>query len=418
MEDWDDDEVVVCFDNDEDDNDIEIVSLLGTSTGRASTSEAREKPHNRRFNPVFVGLLIVALIFGVRMRQLSSSSPEAPIVAKNETHNTKEDAPPYHTESTDAETIGSFRLYTGNDRVDTAYQLAMDELRQNIAHADGSSYFIAGSGWDQLWTRDTAYAIELAGGLVRPEVSRHSLATCTEEWNGKTVWYQDRCGHFGGWPNLTDAIVGARGAWHLYLFTGNSTFLEWAYETTVNSLMRAEREAMGDNGAFKDRLFGGCSSFMESNSGYPKEYKLNGTKVANTKALSTNILYYNGYYYAYQMGKLLMEHSETVNTLKDRAKLLKKTIRNRLWMENKGLYAYFEDEEGELVPQTEGLGVSLAMMSDEFETEHRVQMILKKTHRTELGIPSLWPRFDLGDYSNDDNDIAQRYHNGRIWPCE
>lgn len=73
------------------------------------------------------------------------------------------------------------------------------------------------------------------------------------------------------------AIVGARGAWHLYLYTGNTTFLEWAYETTYWSLRRAEQEV------FHDDLFHGCSSFMESNGGYPARFKKNGALVAKTK---------------------------------------------------------------------------------------------------------------------------------------
>ena len=39
--------------------------------------------------------------------------------------------------------------------------------------------------------------------------------------NGKSAWLQDKCGHFGGWPNLSDAIVGTRGAWSLYLVDGD-----------------------------------------------------------------------------------------------------------------------------------------------------------------------------------------------------
>eukprot|EP00978_Attheya_sp_CCMP212_P019985 scaffold56737_cov75-Attheya_sp.AAC.4 len=344
----------------------------------------------------------------------------------------------------------------------------MDELRNNIAYKDSDGnptapFFVAGAGWDQLWTRDTAYAVELAAGLVRPEVSRQSLGTCTEDVvlkqhhdysdgstaatatststsTTRTVWYQDKCGHFGGWPNLSDAIVGARGAWHLYLYTGNSTFLEWAYETTVNSLVRAEQQvllggggdgdaaanatdnananAIGDDG-FRNRLFGGCSSFMESNSGYPKHYSNHGDLVGKTKALSTNMLYYNGYHYAYQMGTILMENSQTVAVLKQRSKALKRSIRDRLWSEDQGSYAYFEDEDGNLMEHTEGLGVALVLLSEDFESARRVKILLEHTHRTALGIPSLWPRFDLGDFpENNDNHIAQRYHNGRIWPCE
>ena len=103
------------------------------------------------------------------------------------------------------------------------------------------------------------------------------------------MWLQDECGHFGGWPHLTDAIVGAQGAWSLFVINGDTQFLSWAYNITKNSLRRAERDAYDKTG-----LFTGCSSFMESNSGYPDKYKKNGDLVGSTKALSTNMLYYNG----------------------------------------------------------------------------------------------------------------------------
>jgi len=329
-----------------------------------------------------------------------------------------------------------FDLHTGNATIDRAYKLATGEVQQNIKFKNGdagSPYFVAGEFWGKLWTRDSSYAIELGAGLIQPEISRTSLEACTEtvsittsktEQHGATVWYQDQCSHFGGWPKLSDAIVGARGAWHLYLYTGNHTFLEWAYEVTVQSLMRAEGDALinANENYFENALFGGCSSFMESNSGYPKKYKNSGRLVGQTKALSTNILYYNGYYYAYKMGKILMENNQVVNTLEARARQLKKSIRERLWVEKKKSYAYFEDENGDLVENTEGLGVSLAMLSEGFESDHRIKLMLgeKGVHQTEVGIPSLWPRFDLGtdnppDFDND-WPIYERYHNGRIWP--
>lgn len=342
-----------------------------------------------------------------------------------------------------------FELRTGNGRIDGAYRLAMQELHENIVDpgdnnndeeqsstttttAEGDPYFIAGHGWAQLWTRDTSYAIELAAGLVRPDVSLTSLLKCTETASipenkesttatttavaNRTVWYQDECGHFGGWPHLSDAIVGARGAWYLYVYTGNTTFLEWAFTTTVSSLQRAEQDVK------RHGLFRGCSSFMESNSGYPAKYALNGELVGKTRALSTNMLYWNGYHLASRMGEILMANSELVGHLAHQADKLKDEIRNRLWQEEKGYYAYFEDENDELVPQMEGLGEALVLLSEEFEESgHRIRSILDHTYRTEIGIPSLWPRFEHeGDGPemslHDDDHISERYHNGRVWP--
>lgn len=101
---------------------------------------------------------------------------------------------------------------------ETAYNLALSEIGSNIA----CNHFVAGTGWSQLWTRDTSYAAELGAAILHPGVVKQSLMASVGEWgNNKEVWLQDTCGHFGGWPNLSDAIVGVRGAWSLYLVTGD-----------------------------------------------------------------------------------------------------------------------------------------------------------------------------------------------------
>jgi glycogen debranching enzyme len=170
---------------------------------------------------------------------------------------------------------------------------------------------------------------------------------------------------------------------------------------------------------------------MESNSGYPKKYWNNGTMVGQTKALSTNVLYYNGYRLAAEMGRVLLEEekrstgsqrsnrvtSGTIEELDNKATTLKAAIRNRFWMEGRGYYSYFEDEENQLVEQMEGLGESLVLLSDDFEDSgHRIRSILDSTHNTGIGIPCLWPQFDHGNITINDRRISQRYHNGRIWP--
>jgi hypothetical protein len=215
---------------------------------------------------------------------------------------------------------------------------------------------------------------------------------------------------------------------------------------------------------------------MESNSGYPTRFKTNGSLVGKTKvrtflricarvsasifsssskskilqssmldmqALSTNMLYYNGYYYAAKMARILtgeiekgdgmgwglgigsILNPEIIVDLEFRAESLREEIRNRFWLDDEGFYSYLEDENFELLPQMEGLGEALVLLSDAFEDSSsmsgakRIQSILSNTFVHELGIPSLWPQFDLGSKAEeiyDYNHISERYHNGRIWP--
>ena len=101
---------------------------------------------------------------------------------------------------------------------ENAYNLALKE----IGHCIACGNFVAGTGWSQLWTRDTSFASELGAALIHPDVVKNSLLASVETLSsGKSAWLQDKCGHFGGWPNLSDAIVGSRGAWSLYLVDGD-----------------------------------------------------------------------------------------------------------------------------------------------------------------------------------------------------
>jgi len=253
----------------------------------------------------------------------------------------------------------------------------------------------------------------LGCGLLHPEVSETSLRKCTEKVADiGTCWLQDRCGHFGGWPNLSDAIVGAQGAWNLYCISGDKTFLSWAYGLTKNSLIRAEKDAHDSTSG----LFGGCSSFMESNSGYPKSYRNNGKLIAKTKALSTNILYYNGYRLGAQMGQELGASPAEIESLNAKARRLRNAIRTRLWLPKAGYYSYFEDHNQKPADCMEGLGESLLLLATDFETDaERIHSIFKNTYRSENGIPCLWPRWKNTSW-NRWGKISEYYHNGRIWP--
>ena len=300
-----------------------------------------------------------------------------------------------------------FEFHSGLEDYDQAYQLALDEVSENLQ----DDTFIAGSSWAQLWTRDTSYAVELGAGLLHPLSSRNSLRQSVETdlFSGRQVWLQDTCGHFGGWPYLSDAIVGVRGAWSIYLTTGDKEWLAWAYEVTHASLIRAERDVFDD----ATGLFLGCSSFMESNSGYPTRYRRNGELVGQTKALSTNLLHYAGYKLGSQMAMELNKPYEEIQPLIIKGEALRNSIRSTLWFSQRGYYAYVQDEYNQLMEQMEGLGESLALL-DDFETDPiRIQSIFTSTYRSIRGIPCLWPQFK---HTGQQQDISNYYHNGRIWP--
>jgi len=288
------------------------------------------------------------------------------------------------------------------------YNQAYEKARKVIASDIHDNQFLAGAGWAQVWTRDSSYSIDLALNLIQPELSKSTLLHIKQDVPGiGECWAQDSCGHFGGWPGLTDAIVGATGAWSLYQATGDLDFLKQAYTRTVNSLQRAEKDAYIE----KTGLFGGCASFMESNSGYPLKYANTHTLLAKTSALSTNALYYHGYVVAAKMAEVLGHDPEP---FLDKAEALKDAINENFWQEDKGYYGYFIDENQHLIPQMEGLGEALAILYG-IADEDRAAKILHSTPTTPLGFPCLWPQFpEYSTYAGRQEYFY--YHDGMIWP--
>lgn len=351
---------------------------------------------------VTLGMAVTAMLVGVTWTLLRSKKP-----ATAQPSNFSAQPPNFSAH------LQSLQFHSGVDSYDAAFRLALQEVHDNIQD-DGR--FIAGAGWTQLWTRDTSYALQLSLALLYPEVSQRTLQNLTQESPPfGTTWLQDVCGHFGGWPNLSDAIVGATGAWSLYLATGNVEFLQWAHNVTLRTLEWAEAEV------FWEGLFRGCSSFMESNSGYPAAYKGNGTMVGQTKALSTNILYYMGYKVAANMTRELhrvqkisaQDSGVQITELTSKADQLRQAIQSRFWMEEHGYYSYFEDAQGQPISQMEGLGESLLLLAPELEqNQTRIDLVFSNTVRTDKGIPCLWPRFEIPETK----DVSNYYHNGRIWP--
>lgn len=288
-----------------------------------------------------------------------------------------------------------------------AYDQAYEKARRVIAADVQAGKFLAGQNWAQVWTRDTSYSVELACALLHPDVSKTTLLGLTQQVDGiGECWYQDKCGHFAGWPNLTDAIVGASGLWSLYLVTGEQDLLRPLYDRTLRSLQRAERDAFDH----KTGLFKGCSSFMESNSAYPKDYAMKGERVGRTCALSTCLLYYRGYLIAADAGQIL---GEDVRPLREKAARLKAAINKYFWQPQKGYYGYFLDENGTLNPRMEGLGEAFAILTG-VAGDSRAKEILRATPTTPWGFPCLWPQFE--EWRDYKRDFAHYYHNGMIWP--
>jgi hypothetical protein len=304
----------------------------------------------------------------------------------------------------------NFVFTSGNPKYDKPFADAKANIAFNTKGTAPNTVFHAGAFWDQVWTRDGSYSIEMACGHIDPATSGNTFTYTTTTINpyGK-VQLQDVCGHFGGWPALTDGIVWATGAWAYYRQTGSSAFLSTAYPVIRASLVMAETEVQDK----ADGLFRGCASFMESNSGYPVAFANNGTMVGSTKAGSTNMLHYNAYVVADSMARLLGKPQPTLDTLRQKEAALKTAINTNLWNASKGYYYYFKYANGAKLDRNEGLADAFAILYDIADSAKKAS-ILANTIPSPWGYVCQYPQDSSWmDYTRGTPDY---YHTNKVWP--
>lgn len=285
-------------------------------------------------------------------------------------------------------------LHTGHPHLDAAYDKAVRDVTASV----DDKAFVAGESWPSVWVRDASYAIDLGAGLDHPDVARATMLGVAAQG----AWAQDRCAHFGGWPRLTDAVVGAVGAWATYLATGDEDFLRWSFGVTRASLDRAEQQV------FDGHLFRGCASFMESNSGYPPRFAFNGRAVGATKALSTNVLHHRAYTLAARSAVLVGADPEPFTV---KADALKSAINDRFWLGDH--YAYYLDADDRPSDRWEGLGTALAVLWGVADDD-MAAAIFRTTQPTPHGLPCLSPPYPLWKPWLLKDEY--HYHNGTVWP--
>ena len=76
---------------------------------------------------------------------------------------------------------------------------------------------------------------------------------------------------------------------------------------------------------------------------------------------------------------------------------LRDAINRRLWLPDKGRYAYFVDERGRCDGYAEGLGHALVILAGVADAA-RADAVLANQHVCEYGIPCVWPVFVVTVY--------------------
>lgn len=272
------------------------------------------------------------------------------------------------------------------------------------------TFFRAGGGYEQPWTRDAAVNSWNAGSLLAPDVARNTLwSVVTRQDDGGRVVQQD--------DQWWDQVIWVQAAWHHHLVTGDRDFLRDAFDAAARTM--ALREA-GQWDAARG-LFRGPSFFNDGIAGYPdplvgaddgaSSFVLDHPVAVTQLALSTNALYHRAYAV---LGAMARELGRPDETYSGRAARLAESIEAHFWQPAKGRYGYTIPTEGpaagELQDYQEGAGLAFAVMFGLADAD-RARAVVRGARVSPHGITDVHPRF--GRYAAAGH--AGR-HNDIVWP--
>ncbi|MGZ9157634.1 MAG: hypothetical protein ACXW36_02080 [Nitrospira sp.] len=322
-----------------------------------------------------------------------------------------------------SETSGRPIARTGNSLFDGLFSLAYHEMTTSLsvseikddAYNDGvpipcptGGCFKTGVKWLYVWTRDSAYSIDLSLAQFDSVRAMNTLNFKISDRRadpGKPEIIQDT-GSGGSWPVSSDRVVWGRAAWELLKYLDGSlrtSFRDFAFSAIVNTVEN-DRVALYD---FRDGLYRGEQSFLDwREQTYPSWTANSVVHIGMSKALSTNV---NHWRILDVAAKLADETGLTAARDKYRAwaDALKTAVNDQLWLASTGLYSTMKTTE--LDPSAtrryDLLGEALAII-DGIADSTKAASILQKYPHTVAGAPVSWPQIR-------DTKI---YHNRSIWP--
>ena len=339
-----------------------------------------------------------------------------------------------HTASMTAAAEGSFSLHTPTgDRYiparassthtasalfDGLFAMAQDDLQQNSVTAirddafdHGQSMpcacFETGEKWRYVWTRDLSYSVDLGLWRFDPQRAKASLlfklsevrtpsAPATPESIGKKYPMQDT-GSGGSWPVSTGRIVWFLGGRHLL---DDRAFADQVYRALTDTLAQ-DRQYVFDA---QFGLYRGETSYLDwREQTYPGWTKDNVVFIAQSFALSTNVLHYQALQLAIQMAE--RRNDAKAVDYRDQADALKTAINMYFWRADRGMYMSYIGGDGARMEAYDLLGLSLAIVSGVADAD-RARQALTNYPAWPAGSPVIWPE-------RADQPI---YHNRAIWP--
>ncbi|MBZ9604023.1 hypothetical protein [Phyllobacterium chamaecytisi] len=319
-------------------------------------------------------------------------------------------------------------IRTGSQMFDGLFALAIQEARElTVTSIKNEAYnnkeaiscggtigcYQSGERWTYVWTRDTAYAVDLGLAQINPQAAKNSLLfklskrrNATQTLGAETAEIVQDTGSGGSWPVSTDRVVWARAAFELlkYLDGDDRTqFLNDAY-TGIRNTIENDRIAAYDA---RDGLYRGETSFLDwREQTYPNWTEKTVVHIAMSKTLSTNI---NHWKILDVAAKLAVELNKTSDATKyvGWADDLKQRIKDDLWLKDAGMFSMMKTTELDQAPvrRFELLGEALAIQ-DGIADKVQTTSILQNYPHTAAGAAVVWPQMRG----------VKVYHNRAIWP--
>ncbi len=322
---------------------------------------------------------------------------------------------------------GTPSIRTGHDLFDALHALAMAEAREAAVDAirdhafdDGrpvscgeGGCFETGRLWNYVWTRDTAYSVDLGLSAVDPVRARNALAfKVSERRGGGGLEVVQDTGTGGSWPVSTDRVSWALGAAEaLDWLEGpeRTAFAALALRALRTTIERDRRTVFDAEGG----LYRGEQSFLDwREQTYPGWVEGNVVHVGMSRSLSTNVLHLRAFEVA---SALAREAGDAASAARWEgwSDALRTSIRTQFWDEDAGLYSTFLTTELDRsrVRRWDLLGESLAILSG-VATEAQADRILSRYPHLgaagpgERGAPVIFPQ----------QQRTRIYHNRAEWP--
>jgi len=309
----------------------------------------------------------------------------------------------------------AMRSETASPLVDALFALAQSEAAEaQVKELRDSAYnhgnpipcdcYVTGVKWPFVWTRDSAYSIDLALGWLDPPRARRTLEFKLSGVRVKSapqgLYVVQDTGSGGSWPISTDRVAWFLGARHLL---DDAAFADKVDKALKDTLTQDRQYAFDA----RVGLYRGETSFLDwREQTYPTWTENNVRFIAESFSLSTNVLHYEALRLAVQMASSHGDAGAAAQFQRD-ADALRGAIDTHFWREDRGLYMSYIGDAGS--PQTieayDLLGTALAILAD-VPSPARARKALASYPTWPAGSPVIWP----------EHRDAAIYHNRAIWP--